>query len=71
MNKPVTTPEENINVEEFMARYDRESDYRRFRGFGKWVVALLAISFSCFSFTPQPLGYWMRTYSEQFTWLLP
>ena len=56
MNKPVTTPEENINVEEFMARYDRESDYRRFRGFGKWVVALLAISFSLFQLYTAAFG---------------
>jgi TRAP transporter 4TM/12TM fusion protein len=56
VNKPVTTPEENINVEEFMARYDRESDYRRFRGFGKWVVALLAISFSLFQLYTAAFG---------------
>lgn len=48
MNKPIVTPEDEVNINEFMAQYDRESDYRRFGGFGKWVVAFIAISFSLF-----------------------
>ena len=47
MNNSVATQNE-VNIEEIMARYDRESDYRRFGGYGKWAVALLAISFSLF-----------------------
>lgn len=49
----MTTKESNpvrdeINVEEFMAQYDRESDFRRISGLGKWLVAVIAISFSLF-----------------------
>ncbi len=40
--------EEQINMEEFMAKYDRESDFRRFDGLFKWLVAIIAISFSLF-----------------------
>lgn len=40
--------EEQINIDEFMAKYDRESDFRRYSGIGKWVVAIIAISFSLF-----------------------
>ena len=47
MKKTVATHNE-VNVQEIMKTYDRESDYRRFGGYGKWVVALLAISFSLF-----------------------
>ncbi|MEA1962494.1 MAG: TRAP transporter permease [Bacillota bacterium] len=31
-----------------MAKYDRESDFRKYNGIGKWIVALIAISFSLF-----------------------
>jgi TRAP transporter 4TM/12TM fusion protein len=47
VKKTVATHNE-VNVQEIMKTYDRESDYRRFGGYGKWVVALLAISFSLF-----------------------
>jgi len=40
--------EEKINIEEFMAKYDRESDFRRFTGFMARVVAAIAITFSVF-----------------------
>lgn len=48
MNNPTLTSEDEVNLNELLARYDRESDYRRFGGLGKWVVAFLAISFSLF-----------------------
>lgn len=44
-NNPV---KDELDVEEFMAKYDRESDFRRYSGLGKWVVAVIAISFSLF-----------------------
>ncbi|AEF95500.1 TRAP transporter, 4TM/12TM fusion protein [Desulfotomaculum nigrificans CO-1-SRB] len=44
----LTTPEDSINIEEFMAKYDRESDYRRFSGLGGKIVAVIAIAFSLF-----------------------
>ncbi|MGS0745521.1 hypothetical protein ACU70A_06155 [Syntrophomonas erecta subsp. sporosyntropha] len=40
--------QDEVNINELLAKYDRESDYRRFGGWGKWVVALIAISFSVF-----------------------
>ncbi len=43
-----TQSEEKIDIKEFMAKYDRESDYRRFTGFLARVVAAIAISFSVF-----------------------
>lgn len=49
MTKPDINPvKDELNVEEFMAKYDRESDFRRYSGLWKWVVALIAISFSLF-----------------------
>lgn len=56
MNKPVATPQNEVNIDELMARYDRESDYRRFGGYGKWVVAFLAISFSLFQLYTAAFG---------------
>lgn len=41
-------PDEAINVEEFMAKYDKESDYRRLKGFLARLVAAIAIAFSLF-----------------------
>lgn len=41
-------PEEQINLQEFMAKYDRESDYRRLKGFLARFIAALAITFSVF-----------------------
>lgn len=40
--------EHEINIDEFMAKYDKESDFRRYDGLWKWVVAIIAISFSIF-----------------------
>lgn len=43
-----TPDNDTINVDEFLAQYDRESDYRRYTGLFKWVVAIIAICFSLF-----------------------
>lgn len=43
-----TAQAEEINVEELMAKYDRESDFRRLAGLAARVVAAIAISFSVF-----------------------
>jgi len=56
VDKPVTTPGNEVNIDELLARYDRESDYRRFGGYGKWVVALIAISFSLFQLYTAAFG---------------
>jgi len=56
VNKPDVTPGNEVNIDELLARYDRESDYRRFGGFGKWVVALIAISFSLFQLYTAAFG---------------
>lgn len=55
MNEPVATPNE-VDIDKLMAQYDRESDYRRFGGYGKWLVALLAISFSLFQLYTATFG---------------
>ncbi|RYD05942.1 hypothetical protein N752_06770 [Desulforamulus aquiferis] len=39
---------DNINLRKFLAKYDRESDYRCFSGIGAYLVAFIAISFSLF-----------------------
>lgn len=39
---------DQVNIDEFMAKYDPESDFRRYEGLFKWVVAIIAISFSLF-----------------------
>jgi TRAP transporter 4TM/12TM fusion protein len=39
---------EDINLQQFMAKYDRESDFRIFAGPVRWIVGLIAISFSLF-----------------------
>ncbi|MBO8159904.1 TRAP transporter permease [Thermosyntropha sp.] len=39
---------EDIKIEEFLAQYDRESDFRRYGGFFKLVVAVIAVCFSLF-----------------------
>ncbi|MEG6522797.1 TRAP transporter permease [Desulfotomaculum sp. 1211_IL3151] len=41
-------PESNVNLDEFMAKYDKESDFRRFRGPMGIAIMLLAMSFSVF-----------------------
>ena len=46
-HSPDVTHDE-VNIDEFMAKYDTESDFRRFDGLFKWVVAIIAISFSLF-----------------------
>lgn len=43
-----TVNNENINMRKFLAKYDRESDFRIFKGPGSKFVALIAISFSLF-----------------------
>jgi TRAP transporter 4TM/12TM fusion protein len=55
VNEPVATPNE-VDIDKLMAQYDRESDYRRFGGYGKWLVALLAISFSLFQLYTATFG---------------
>ena len=42
------TPDNNINMDEFLAKYDRESDYRRLTGTSGIAVAILATVFSLF-----------------------
>lgn len=39
---------EELNIQEFMSRYDKESDYRRFTGWAARFIAALAITFSVF-----------------------
>jgi TRAP transporter 4TM/12TM fusion protein len=39
---------EEVNVEQVLAKYDRESNYRRYDGLWKWIVSLIAITFSLF-----------------------
>lgn len=39
---------EEINMQKFLAQYDRESDFRVFAGPVRWIVGLIAISFSLF-----------------------
>lgn len=40
--------EEKLDIEKFMAQYDTESNYRRYDGLWKWIVSIIAISFSLF-----------------------
>lgn len=42
------TKPDNFNMDEFMAKYDRESDYRRFIGPWALIISVIAISFSVF-----------------------
>lgn len=39
---------EELNIEEFMSKYDKESDYRRFTGIAARIIAAIAITFSIF-----------------------
>jgi TRAP-type uncharacterized transport system fused permease subunit len=39
---------EEVNVEQVLAKYDPESNYRRYDGLWKWIVSLIAITFSLF-----------------------
>lgn len=49
MSERVAHPEsESVNAEELLARYDRESDYRRLFGFFARVISAIAIAFSVF-----------------------
>lgn len=49
MSERVTHPEnEPVNAEELLARYDRESDYRRLFGFFARVISAITIAFSVF-----------------------
>ena len=47
---------ESIDVEEFMAKYDRESDYARYSSYSKWIVVIIAISFSLFQLYTAAFG---------------
>ncbi len=40
--------EESVDLDKFMAQYDMESNYRRYEGLWKWIVSIIAISFSLF-----------------------
>ena len=40
--------EETIDVDEFLAQYDKESDYRRLTGFASRIISIIAICFSLF-----------------------
>lgn len=48
MDTPKIQSEETIDVDEFLAKYDRESDYRRLTGFASRVISAIAICFSLF-----------------------
>lgn len=39
---------EKLNMEEFMSKYDKESDYRRYTGIAARIIAAIAITFSVF-----------------------
>jgi TRAP transporter 4TM/12TM fusion protein len=40
--------EVKVNAEQVLAKYDPESNYRRYDGLWKWIVSLIAITFSLF-----------------------
>lgn len=40
--------EEPVDIEKVLAKYDLESNYRRYTGLWKWIVSIIAISFSLF-----------------------
>lgn len=46
----------SLNLKEFMAQYDRESDYVRYKGVSRWVVAVIAICFSLFQIYTATFG---------------
>ncbi|MCL6610580.1 MAG: TRAP transporter permease [Peptococcaceae bacterium] len=48
LTERIASQTEEINVDELMAKYDRESDFRRLTGFISRVVAALAVAFSLF-----------------------
>ncbi|MDK2856775.1 MAG: hypothetical protein PWQ41_1751 [Bacillota bacterium] len=48
MPKDVVPKAESVDLDEFLAQYDRESDYRRLQGFTAQVIAAIAIAFSVF-----------------------
>lgn len=56
MSKPVSAAPDEVNINELLARYDPESDFRRFGGIGKWVVAVIAVSFSLFQIYTAAFG---------------
>jgi len=47
-DRSTNQPEEKVNLQEFMAKYDKESDFRRLTGIIARIIAALAISFSVF-----------------------
>lgn len=48
MTDRIASQTEEMNIEELMAKYDRESDFRRLTGFIARVVAAIAVTFSVF-----------------------
>ena len=57
--------EQTIDLDEFKAKYDKESDYRRHHGFWKTVVAIIAISFFPIQVYTGILRVYRRTYSTR------
>jgi len=47
-DRSANQPEDKVNLKEFMAKYDKESDFRRLTGIIARIIAALAISFSIF-----------------------
>ncbi|CCO08375.1 TRAP transporter permease [Desulforamulus hydrothermalis] len=41
-------PQDRLNIDRFMAKYDRESDFRRMSGWAGIAVAVIAVAFSLF-----------------------
>jgi len=41
-------PQDQFNIDQFMAKYDRESDFRRISGLGGIAIAVIAVAFSLF-----------------------
>lgn len=48
MSERVAPRQDELNIDELMARYDRESDYRRLFGLAARVIGAIAIAFSVF-----------------------
>ncbi|NLG87232.1 MAG: TRAP transporter permease [Firmicutes bacterium] len=48
VDTPKVQPQEAIDIEEFLAKYDRESDYRRLTGIASRAISAIAICFSLF-----------------------
>ena len=48
MEEKAPKKQEELNMQKFLAQYDKESDFRVFEGPIRWLVGLLAVSFSLF-----------------------